>query len=630
MTPRKIFIAAFILFLLSINLSFSAEVSLDERIKQINQAIGAANAEWRAGHSMIAEMPMDDFTSMLGARIGPVPQNVPHWMPNMSMDLPTHYDWRNIDGKNFLTPVKYQGRCGSCVAFGCIGGIEAGIKIREQNPDLDVDLSEQHAFACTTFSGCDYGSTAWDLLSTVKYQGVVDENCFPYLSGGTGLDYSCQDACDDASTRLFKIAGFSSVWGGVQAIKQALVQSGPLPATMNVFEDFKYYIDGVYQHVFGQLLGGHQVVIVGWDDPGQYWIAKNSWSEKFGEDGYFRIKWFTCGISSGVTKINIGSWPFTPGDVPGGDCSAAANHIYSTCQLTYELEGQPLSSDEFLTYCNSGNIPQCVHACNDEHSECNRLAGCIGFCTDQWCSMDFQYLYDTCGLDIELEAGNPLSKEDAISLCEQSGYASAAMKCILECIPRTDTCNQLDSCMQECPLCPFPTVDFTADVATSDAPPLTVTFTRNVIIPPNCDPTVSHWDFGDGTTTYDPSDVIVHTYNAEGIFSVELRVTNAAGPGVKYAENLIHIGPPPPDDDTADDDSGADDDSAVDDDTVLDDDSSADDDASSDDDASADDDAGADDDAEADDDAADDDSGDDDSGTTPGITDESSSESCGC
>ena len=60
---------------------------------------------------------------------------------------------------------------------------------------------------------------------------------------------------------------------------------------MSVFEDFMSYKSGIYHHVSGKSLGGHAIKVVGWGvEKGQkYWIAANSWSESWGENGFFRI-----------------------------------------------------------------------------------------------------------------------------------------------------------------------------------------------------------------------------------------------------------------------------------------------------------------------------------------------------
>ena len=53
-----------------------------------------------------------------------------------------------------------------------------------------------------------------------------------------------------------------------------------------------------HEHVWGEYVAGHAILIVGWDDMGQSWICKNSWGPLWGEDGYFRIKWGSCEIGT--------------------------------------------------------------------------------------------------------------------------------------------------------------------------------------------------------------------------------------------------------------------------------------------------------------------------------------------
>ena len=67
-------------------------------------------------------------------------------------DVPPQWNWREIDGEDWTTPIKdqLQDVCGSCWAFGALGGVESNIKIWEDNPDLDVDLAEQYILSCSS------------------------------------------------------------------------------------------------------------------------------------------------------------------------------------------------------------------------------------------------------------------------------------------------------------------------------------------------------------------------------------------------------------------------------------------------------------------------------------------------
>jgi cathepsin B len=56
------------------------------------------------------------------------------------------------------------------------------------------------------------------------------------------------------------------------------------------------YSSGVYKHVKGSFLGGHAVKVVGWgvDNGTPYWIAANSWTESWGDRGFFKIQEGEC------------------------------------------------------------------------------------------------------------------------------------------------------------------------------------------------------------------------------------------------------------------------------------------------------------------------------------------------
>lgn len=47
---------------------------------------------------------------------------------------------------------------------------------------------------------------------------------------------------------------------------------------------------GVYQHVTGEVLGGHAIKILGWGEENgtPYWLAANSWNGDWGDKGWRR------------------------------------------------------------------------------------------------------------------------------------------------------------------------------------------------------------------------------------------------------------------------------------------------------------------------------------------------------
>jgi len=56
------------------------------------------------------------------------------------------------------------------------------------------------------------------------------------------------------------------------------------------------YESGIYRHMYGLMVGGHAVKVVGYGQEGKvsFWIVANSWGEDWGEKGFFRIEEGEC------------------------------------------------------------------------------------------------------------------------------------------------------------------------------------------------------------------------------------------------------------------------------------------------------------------------------------------------
>ena len=266
----------------------------------------AAKPTWKTKSSWVTKLPRIQQQRLLGAE---APDRRAFVLKSTgvesSEDLPDHFDWRNVNGVNYMSPIRNQGRCGSCVVFAAVGTFEAQINIANEWPELDLDLSEQHMLSCSGGS-CDGWMTGSSTFYLLRY-GVPAESYAPYYSGSIGEDLMCsEEDFDDPSIDFFKIK--TSNYLGYSAhidyttgqfhetlitnedIMKALLK-GPLLTSMSVYEDFMGYASGVYQHMSGDHLGGHAVVIMGYDRLERYWIVRNSWGTEWGEKGYFRISW---------------------------------------------------------------------------------------------------------------------------------------------------------------------------------------------------------------------------------------------------------------------------------------------------------------------------------------------------
>jgi C1A family cysteine protease len=282
-------------------------------IEEVRNRIEAvAEADWEAGET--SESGLSDMEA--SARLGYVPGAEEPSLeeaervalaavaaaPETPSGAPASFDWRNVGGRNFVTPIKNQGGCGSCVAFGSIAPVESLMRITRKDPNFQISLSEAQLFFCY---GPEHGAgrcpsggwspgPAYNSLMT----GVVDTQCFPY----TPVDQACK-LCSDWQSRLTKITGWSSP-GTVAEMKSHIAATGPTTACFTVYEDFMHYSGGVYRHVAGNQIGGHCVCIVGYDDTQSCWIAKNSWGTGWGEAGFFRIAYGQCGIDNMMWAAN--------------------------------------------------------------------------------------------------------------------------------------------------------------------------------------------------------------------------------------------------------------------------------------------------------------------------------------
>ncbi|MCI1640283.1 MAG: C1 family peptidase, partial [Bacteroidales bacterium] len=220
--------------------------------------------------------------------------------------LPRNIDWRNMNGDGYVTSIKDQGNCGSCVAFGTVATLESRVRVLADSPvnknsKILPDLSEAQLFFCGGgSSGRNCGNGWWisAALSFFKDSGIAPESCFPY----SDHDQSCK-LSKDWRKKLTRVNDYHII-RNIEDMKEWLSCNGPLVTGFNVYQDFFSYKSGVYRHVKGEQKGGHCISCVGYDDKKEAWICKNSWGTGWGEHGYFLIGYGQCGIDAYMYAID--------------------------------------------------------------------------------------------------------------------------------------------------------------------------------------------------------------------------------------------------------------------------------------------------------------------------------------
>jgi hypothetical protein len=226
----------------------------------------------------------------------------------VAVAYPGAWDWRNVNGQSYISPIKDQGNCGSCVAFGSAATIDGtertstNLSLNNPNGYTLQDVSEAQLFYCGAEPAGYRCSTGWYVSGALAYAtnpGVAPEACFPYSAG----DQPCNLA-PGWQGQVTKV-GASGYLNTTDSMKTWLSTRGPLIACFKVYSDFFGYTGGVY-HWNGSAPyeGGHCISVIGYSDSLQAWLCKNSWGTGWGMGGYFYIGYGQCGIDSGMWSVN--------------------------------------------------------------------------------------------------------------------------------------------------------------------------------------------------------------------------------------------------------------------------------------------------------------------------------------
>ncbi|HLN28193.1 MAG TPA: C1 family peptidase [Gemmataceae bacterium] len=227
------------------------------------------------------------------------------WIP----DLPDQRDFTyavsapvanipsSVDLRDKCPPVYDQGQLGSCTANAIAGALEFEMMKQGLNAFIPSRLFiyyNERAMEGTIPT--DAGAMIRDGIKSVANQGDCPEGnvgdpppAWPYDIGKFAVQPA--QACFDKAKDL-KAVSYHSVTQNLADMKGCLAEGYPFVFGFTVYESFESADVAKTGNVpmpkaAEQVLGGHAVLAVGYDDDERVFICRNSWGDAWGDAGYF-------------------------------------------------------------------------------------------------------------------------------------------------------------------------------------------------------------------------------------------------------------------------------------------------------------------------------------------------------
>lgn len=217
----------------------------------------------------------------------------------------------SIDLRPQCAPVMDQGNLGSCTANAIAAALQFD-SIKQGLPGVQLArlfiYYNERAMEGTVDS--DSGAMIRDGIKSVANQGVCPESEWPY---DITLFRNRPPLRCYTDALLDKALSYQRVARSLDQMKACLASGFPFIAGISVYESFDSTTTAEIGHVFmptrrEKLLGGHCVLLVGYDDLMEIFYVQNSWGANWGIKGFFTIPYaylMNRGLSSDFWSIRM-------------------------------------------------------------------------------------------------------------------------------------------------------------------------------------------------------------------------------------------------------------------------------------------------------------------------------------
>jgi len=223
------------------------------------------------------------------------------WKP----DLPDHRDLKyavapallkklpaKVDLRSGCPPVYDQGALGSCTGNAIAGAIEFEL-IKQKLPAwvpsrLFIYYNER---VIENTVSTDSGAQIRDGIKSVNKQGVCPETMWPYSPN----EFAQKPGANCYAAALqSKAVSYQRIEQQLELMKGCLAEGYPFVAGFTAYASFEGQ-EVAKTGVLGlpekseDVVGGHAILVVGYDDAKKTFLIRNSWSANWGQAGYFTM-----------------------------------------------------------------------------------------------------------------------------------------------------------------------------------------------------------------------------------------------------------------------------------------------------------------------------------------------------
>lgn len=204
--------------------------------------------------------------------------------------LPNSYNILSTSNLYTSIPVYDQGNLGSCVS-NALAFVYSLIEYKQKNK-LHIKPSRLFIYyngrAMEKTINVDNGLEIYDGFSTIKTNGVCDENMWPYIISKFAQKPTLMCYKKAMAT---KIINFIPIAQTLNAIQYSIYSGYPVVIGIDVYESFESQtadttgIIPLPNTITEQLFGGHCVVLIGYDNTKSVFTFRNSWGINWGDKG---------------------------------------------------------------------------------------------------------------------------------------------------------------------------------------------------------------------------------------------------------------------------------------------------------------------------------------------------------